>query len=128
MNEQHRILVVDNDRDMSNFLDCMLEQEGYDTIIMTDADSAPDMLDNIDPDLVVMELPDEDSFEILDHMREQSDVPIIVLSTDVKAESLRQTLSHGADDYVRMPFGVKSFIARIQAKLRRSQNNTPVEI
>ncbi len=128
MNEQQRILVVDNDRDMSKFLDYMLEQEGYDTIVMTDADSAPITLDNIAPDLVILELPDEDNFKILDLLREQSDVPIIVLSTDIKVESLRQTLSHGADDFVRMPFGVKSFMARVQAKLRRSRNSIPVEI
>jgi|GEM_PF-3177259 len=83
MNEPQRILVVDNDQDMSKFLNCILEQEGYDTIVMTDADSAPDMLDDISPDLVVMELDDEDDLDILDLMRGQSDVPIIVLSTDI---------------------------------------------
>lgn len=128
MNEPQRILVVDNDQDMSRFLNCILEQEGYDTIVMTDADSVPDMLDNINPDLVVMELNDEDDLDILDLMRGQSDIPIIVLSMDIKAEFLRRTFSHGADDFVRMPFGVKPFMARIQAKLRRNQDKTPVKI
>jgi DNA-binding response OmpR family regulator len=128
MNAHQRILVVDNDQDMSKFLDHMLEQEGYDTVVMTDANAVPDMLDNVAPDLVVLELPDGEDYEILDLIRKHSGVPIIVLSTDIKAESLQRTLSHGADDFVRIPFGIKPFMARVNAKLRRSRENIPVEI
>jgi DNA-binding response OmpR family regulator len=130
MNKHQRIMVVDNDQEMSKFLNCMLGQEGFDTVIMTDADDAPSLLDSIDPDLVIMEImpPEEDSLEVLDLMRRQTDVPIIVLNTDIGAESLRRALSHGADDYIRIPFGTRSFLARVRAKLRRSQEHILLEI
>jgi DNA-binding response OmpR family regulator len=125
MNENSRIMVVDDDQEMSTFLNCMLEQEGFDTVVMTEADSATNIFDNIDPDLVILEISpsEEDSLEILDLMRKHSDVPIIVLSSNIETESLRRAFSHGADDYIRMPFGIRSFMARIRAKLRRSQEN-----
>jgi DNA-binding response OmpR family regulator len=130
MNEHQRIMVVDNDQEMSKFLNCMLEQEGFDTVIMTDPDEAPSLLDRIDPDLIIMEImpPEEDSLEVLDLMRRQSEVPIIVLSADIGAESLQRALSHGADDYIRMPFGIKSFLARVRAKLRRNQEKMLLRI
>jgi DNA-binding response OmpR family regulator len=130
MNKHQRIMVVDNDQEMSKFLNCMLEQEGFNTVIMTDADDAPNLLDSIDPDLVIMEImpPEEDNLKVLDLMRRQTDVPIIVLSADIGAESLQRALSHGADDYIRIPFGIRSFLARVRAKLRRSQEHILLEI
>lgn len=129
MTERQRIMVVDNDRDMSSFLNNTLEQEGFDTIIVADADSAAGMLDNIKPDLVILDTvsSDQDSLETLDLIRKHSSVPVIMLSTAYEAEDMREALSHGADDYIRLPFGVKPFIARIRAKLRRVYQHTPAE-
>jgi DNA-binding response OmpR family regulator len=125
MSEHQRIMVIDNDQDMLKFLDSMLEQEGFDTVVMAEADTAPELLDNMGPDLIILELSasDDENIETLDLMRKYSDVPIIVLSADVNTESVQRALSHGADDYIRMPFGVKPFMARIRAKLRRSHEN-----
>ena len=123
MNNRQRIMVVDNDQDMLKLLNHTLEQEGFDTVIVADGDSAVNLMDKIDPDLVILDTmtPGLDSFQILDHMREHSDVPIIMLTTEYKVESLRQALSHGADDFIRKPFGMRSFLARIRAKLRRTR-------
>jgi DNA-binding response OmpR family regulator len=122
--ERQRIMLVDNDHDMSSFLNLTLEQEGFDTIVVTDTDTATNLLDSVKPDLVILDTvsPEQDSLEILDKMRKHSRVPIIMLSTDFEAEKMREALSHGADDYIRMPFGVRPFIARIRAKLRRNYN------
>jgi DNA-binding response OmpR family regulator len=130
MNEHQRIMVVDDDREMSGFLNSMLEREGYDTIITADADDAPRLLDSIEPDLVIMEIAprEEDSLEVLEIIRRKSGAPIIVLSVDIEAASLERAFSHGADDYIRMPFGIKSFMARVHARLRRAHENKPVEI
>jgi two-component system KDP operon response regulator KdpE len=118
-------MVIDNDQDMLKFLDSMLEQEGFNTVAMAEADSAPELIDYIKPDLIILEIsPDEeDSIETLDLMRKYSDVPIIVLSVDVNTESVQRALTHGADDYIRMPFSIRPFIARIRAKLRRGHEN-----
>jgi DNA-binding response OmpR family regulator len=123
MTERQRIMVVDNDQDMLSFLHSTLEEEGFDTVVVADVDSATDLLDTIKPDLVILDTvsPEQDSLEMLDILRQHSKVPIIILSTIYEAETMREALSHGADDYIRMPFGIRPFIARIRAKLRRSQ-------
>ncbi len=125
MVERQRIMLVDNDQDMSNFLNLTLEQEGFDTVVVVDAGSAANMLDSLNPDLVILDTlsPDQDSLEILDRMRKRSKVPIIMLSAEYEADTMQKALLHGADDYIRVPFGIKPFIARIRAKLRRTPHN-----
>jgi DNA-binding response OmpR family regulator len=122
MKERQRIMVVDNDQDMQSFLNNTLEQEGFDTIVVADADSAASLVDSIKPDLVIMDAvsSEQDSLEMLALLRKHSSVPIIMLSPEYKPEAMREALSHGADDYIRMPFGIRPFIARIRAKLRRA--------
>ncbi len=121
MVERQRILLVDNDQDMSSFLNLTLEQEGFDTVVVVDADAAANMLESLNPDLVILDTisPEQDSLEILDRMRKHSKVPIIMLSAEYEADTMQKALSHGADDYIRVPFGIRPFIARIRAKLRR---------
>jgi DNA-binding response OmpR family regulator len=119
--ERQRILVMDSNRDMLMLLHRTLELEGYDTIIVVDYDEAVEMLDKINPDMVIMDtyIPDTDCFKILDVIRERSDIPIIVITADSELETLKTVFAHGADDFIRKPFGIKPLIARIKAKLRR---------
>ena len=123
--ERQRIMLVDNDHDMLSFLNLTLEQEGFDTIVVADVGSATNLLDSVKPDLVILDTvsPEQDSLEMLDEMRKHSRVPIIILSADCEAQKMREALSHGADDYIRMPFSVKPFVARVRAKLRRNITN-----
>jgi DNA-binding response OmpR family regulator len=121
---RQRIMLVDNDQDMLSFLNLTLEQEGFDTIVVADVDAATNMLESLDPDLVILDTvsPEQDSLIILDQMRKHSKVPIILLSTKYEAQAMQEALIHGADDYIRIPFGIKPFIARIRAKLRRTHS------
>ena len=123
MNNRQRILLVDNDLDMQKLLNHTLDKEGFDTVIVADGDAAVDLLDKMEPDLIILDTttPDNESFQTLDHMREHSDVPIIMLATAYETELLRKAISLGADDFIRKPFGMRTFIARIRAKLRRSK-------
>ena len=123
MSDRQRIMVVDNDQEMLSFLNSTLETEGFDTIVVADGDSVLTLLDELEPDLVILDstMPGPDGFQTLDLMREHSDVPIIILTSKYDVESLRKALSHGADDYIRKPFGTRSFIARIRATLRRAR-------
>lgn len=127
MNDRKRILVVDDDRDMQRLLSRTLDMEGFDTVIVADGDSAVNLLDKIEPDLVILDtmIPGLDSFQVIEHMREHSDVPIIMLSTGHEVELIRKALSLGADDFIRKPFGMRAFVARIRAKLRRSRQKIP---
>jgi DNA-binding response OmpR family regulator len=124
MVERQRIMLVDNDQDMLSFLNLTLEQEGFDTIVVTDIDAATNMLDSLNPDLVILDTvsPEQDSLVILEQMRKHSKVPIIMLSTEYEAQAMQEAFIHGADDYIRIPFGIRPFIARIRAKLRRTHN------
>jgi DNA-binding response OmpR family regulator len=121
--EHQRILVVDNDLDMLRFLNRALDIEGFDTVLVVDNDAAVDILQEIEPDLVIMDTikPDEDTLRAIDRMRAHSNVPIVLLTSDNELTTLKEAFEHGADDFIRKPFGTKLFIARIKAKLRRYQ-------
>jgi DNA-binding response OmpR family regulator len=123
MNERRRILVVNGDRDMLGLLNRTLEVEGFETVSAGESGSAQDLLDS-GPDLVILDtsIPGIEVFEIIDHLRQRSNVPIIILSQEYALETLSVALSRGADDFIRKPFGTKSFVARIRAKLRRADH------
>ncbi len=123
MNDRQLIMLVDDDQDIQRLLDYTLKLEGFDTIIVTDGDSALRLLQNIKPDMVILDemTPGNDNLQVIDRIREQSDVPIIVLAREYEVETLRQALSRGADDYIRKPISMKSFVARVRAKLRRTE-------
>jgi DNA-binding response OmpR family regulator len=122
MNERQRILVVDADRDMRGLLSRTLKVEGFDTVFAGDADPETALLVSR-PDLVIIDttIPAIEVFEILDHLRQLSSVPIIILSSEYALETLSTALSRGADDFIRKPFGTRSFVARLRAKIRRAQ-------
>jgi len=121
LRERQRILVMDNNEDMLTLLNRTLELEGYDAVVVGDYDEALSLFQEVNPDMVIMDTfaSYDESIHILDAMREQSDVPIVVITADSQIEALKEVFAHGADDFIRKPFAVRSFIARIRAKLRR---------
>ena len=123
MDNRQCILIVDDDQDVLKLLNDTLETEGFDTVVVADGDSALTLLQDIDPDLVILDttMPGFDGYQTLDLIREQSNVPVIMLSASYEAASLQKALSLGADDYVKKPFSTRSLMARIQAKLRRAR-------
>jgi len=120
---RRRILVVDGDRDMQRQLNSTLGSEGFDTIAAGDGAAARHLFQATHPDLVILDtaIPGQDSFQLLGDMRGQSDIPIIMLTEDYGEQALWRAFSLGADDYVRKPFGARSLVARVRAKLRRCQ-------
>jgi DNA-binding response OmpR family regulator len=119
--KQQRILVMDNSQDMLMLLNRTLELEGFDAIVVGDYDEALSLFDTLHPDMVIMDTftSDNASLRTLDMMRERSDVPIVVIAANTEIETIKTMFAHGADDFVRKPFGIKPFIARVKAKLRR---------
>ena len=124
MNERQCIMVVDDDQDMLRLLGRVLELEGFDVVIAADGISALALMENSRPDLVLLDImmPGLDGFETLDLLREQYDIPVIILTARREIASLQKALSLGADDYVSKPFHIRSLVARIQAKLRRARH------
>ena len=122
IDERKCILLVDDDLDEGRVLNKTLKHEGFNTITVTDDDKAMNFLRNIKPDMVILDevKPDRDSINLVDRIRQHSDVPIIMLDQVHGIEALRRAFSHGADDYIEKPFRLSALVARVRAKIRRA--------
>ena len=121
MVERSRILVVDDETQITRVLKTTLQAQGYEVKTAADANSALDLAMDWIPDLIVTDLsmPRMTGIELCRHVRERSQVPIIVLSVREEEKSKIDALDAGADDYVTKPFSVNELMARIRANLRR---------
>ena len=119
-----RILVVDDELQILDMLKCTLEDEGYDVDVAADGKSALVLLPEHKPDLVLLDIrmPDLDGYEVLEFIREKSEVPVIMLTGAVEPISVYQSINLGADDYVRKPFYTRELLARIKNKLKRARS------
>ena len=117
------IMVVDDDAVIVKMLERILRLEGYDVITAGDGKAALLLLEKAKPDLVILDImmPGLDGVQVLQLMRERSNVPVIMLTARDEDFSIKQTLELGADDYVKKPFRTPVLLARIQAKLRRAR-------
>ncbi|MGH9844552.1 MAG: response regulator transcription factor, partial [Blastocatellia bacterium] len=127
MNEHRRILVVDDEPQITRVLRRGLMTHGYDVRVAADGESALDVCKDWPPDLVVTDLsmPGMDGIELCRRLRRQSQLPIIVLSVKGEEQTKVKALDAGADDYITKPFGMDELLARIRAALRRAP--APVE-
>jgi len=117
-----KIVLIDPDVTLCETLQCKFAQEGYDTLSAHDGMKGLDIARASDPDLIILEatLPGLDGFTVCRMLRFESDVPIILLSTYHGEADRIKGLDLGADDYVIKPFLVGELLARIRARLRRS--------
>jgi two-component system alkaline phosphatase synthesis response regulator PhoP len=121
-----RILVVDDDHEITRLLRASLEQAGYQVFVAYDGERALHILRRERPDLVVLDLmlPDRDGWDVTRVMRSDTALahtPIIMLTARVEHHDRIVGLELGADDYVTKPFHPGELIARIRAVLRRAQ-------
>ena len=124
MKGKARILVVDDDPQIRDMLKCLLGDEGYVVSTVANGNSAMAVLTEQKPDLVLLDisLPDLNGYQVLSLIREQSEVPVIMLTGILEVISVHQSVSLGADDYVRKPFRPRELLARIESKLRRARS------
>ena len=123
------ILVVDDEPRMIRFIRLNLELEGY---RVSEASNGLEALDKVRqelPDLVLLDvmMPEMDGFEALEHIREISNVPVIMLTVKAEEEDKVRGLELGADDYVTKPFSPRELSSRIKAVLRRTAMPSPIE-
>lgn len=118
-----RILVIDDDRQLSEMLGMVLQGEGFLTEHAADGTEAVDMFQKGRPDLVLLDLmlPGIDGIEVCTQIRAESGVPIIMLTARSDTTDVVRGLEAGADDYVVKPFNPVELIARIRARLREPQ-------
>ena len=117
-----RVLVVDDEEIIRNSLQRVLREAGYDVVTAANGQEALDKMSQLKIKLVLLDIkmPGLDGFQVLDLIRKSSNVPVIMLTAVKEVTTVLDTLSLGADDYVRKPFHARELLARIQAKLRRT--------
>ena len=122
MSEHQRILVVDDEPQITRVLRTTLSSQGYDIRAANDGETALEIMKDWTPDLVITDLsmPNMDGLELCRRLRAGTQIPIIVLSVRGEEKSKVQALDAGADDYVTKPFGFEELLARIRANLRRA--------
>ncbi|HKR60392.1 MAG TPA: response regulator transcription factor [Pyrinomonadaceae bacterium] len=122
MTDRQRILVVDDERQITRVLTRGLSANGYDVHVASDGELAIQTFKDWPPDLVITDLamPNVGGLELCRRLRQFSDVPIIVLSVKGEEQSKIAALDAGADDYVTKPFGIEELLARVRANLRRA--------
>ncbi|HXU07363.1 MAG TPA: response regulator transcription factor [Blastocatellia bacterium] len=123
MNDKQRILIVDDEPQITRVLRRSLTSHGYDVRSAADGESALETFGDWRPDLVVTDLsmPNLDGLELCKRLRQLSSVPVIVLSVKGEEQTKVEALDAGADDYVTKPFGMDELLARIRAMLRRTR-------
>ena len=126
MNDKPRILVVDDEPQLTRVLRTGLKSHGYDVRTAADGLSGLETFNDWHPDLVITDLamPNMNGLELCRKVRAVSPVPIIVLSAKGEEKTKVEALDIGADDFVTKPFGIDELLARIRAALRRAM--TPV--
>jgi DNA-binding response OmpR family regulator len=121
MTQQFRVLVVDDEKRILNFLISKLKVSGYEVCTACTGVEALQLVQEQNPDLVVLDvmMPKMDGFETLKKMRSFSSVPVIILSARGANEDKIKGLGLGADDYLAKPFNPNELVARIEAVKRR---------
>ncbi len=121
MNDEKKILVVDDESQITRVLRRSLTAHRYSVRTAADGLSALDTFHDWKPDLIVsdLQMPEMDGIELCREIRKLSSVPIIVLSVKGEEKTKIEALDAGADDYVTKPFSIDELMARIRAALRR---------
>jgi two-component system response regulator MtrA len=125
-----RILVVDDDQAISEILGIVLRAEGFEPYFCADGAKAMDVFHQTNPDLVLLDLmlPGRDGIDICRAIREESGIPIVMLTARSDSQDIVTGLESGADDYIVKPIKNKELIARIRARLRKVETPSTKEI
>ena len=118
-----KILVVEDDHNISDLIRMYLEKEGFEVQTVFDGGSAVEAFRSWEPDMVLLDimLPVMDGWAVCGKIRETSRTPIIMITAKSEVFDRIQGLEMGADDYIVKPFEMKELIARINAVLRRTE-------
>ena len=121
-----KVLVVEDDSNISELLRLYLEKDGFDVVSAADGGEGIRLAQSENPDLILLDimLPVVDGWFVCREVRKSSGVPIIMLTAKGETMDKINGLELGADDYVTKPFDVKELLARIHAVLRRSSGET----
>lgn len=117
-----RILIVEDEKPISDIVKFNLEKEGFEVLTAFDGAQGLAIAKSVELDLILLDimLPSMDGFEVCKRIREDSNVPIIMATAKAEEVDKILGLEFGADDYITKPFSVRELIARVKANLRRT--------
>lgn len=118
-----KVLVVDDEKPISDIIKFNLEKEGYEVLIAYDGEEALARVEADDPDLIILDLmlPKIDGLEVAKRVRVKHSTPIIMVTAKDSELDKVLGLELGADDYVTKPFSNRELVARVKANLRRQE-------
>ncbi|MDM8213676.1 response regulator YycF [Enterococcus hirae] len=124
-----KILIVDDEKPISDIVKFNLEKEGYEVSTAYDGEEALEKVKEVEPDLILLDLmlPKVDGLEVAREVRKNYDMPIIMVTAKDSEIDKVLGLELGADDYVTKPFSNRELIARVKANLRRGTNTAQKE-
>lgn len=123
MEIRDKILIIEDEQNISNFISTVLSSNHYDTLVASSGAEALSMISSHCPDLIILDLglPDMDGLEVLRQVRSWSNLPIVVVSARTHENDKVTALDLGADDYLEKPFGTSELLARIRAAIRHTR-------
>ena len=121
MKIKDKVLIVEDEKSISNFISMILQANGFDTIVVRTGEEALTMISSHCPDLILLDLglPDMEGMEVLKSVRKWSNLPVVVVSARNHEHDKVEALDYGADDYLVKPFDVVELVARVEVVLRR---------
>lgn len=128
-NNKYKILVIEDEANIRTFMETVLESNNYQMICAGSCGMGKTMFLSHTPNLVILDLglPDEDGLMFLKFVRQDSSVPIIILSARTDEQDKVTALDMGANDYITKPFGTAELLARVRAALRNSRLSTQTD-
>jgi len=125
MNKGERILIIEDDQEISKLLSVILTKSGMDPVVAYSGTEGLLQLQNNTFDLILLDLmlPGLSGEELINQVREENAIPIIVISAKVDIENKVQVLKMGADDYITKPFNQEEVVARAEVQLRKSSTH-----
>ena len=124
--EQERILVVDDEASIRRILETRLKMVGYEVITAADGEEALEAFQKHNPDLIILDvmMPKMDGYEMVAALRQMhTNIPILLITAKDSFLDLQKGFLTGADDYMTKPININEMVLRVQALLRRSQMN-----
>lgn len=121
--QRRRVVIVEDEAAVARMVSSALQRDGYTTQVAGTSEAALKVIEELKPDLVVLDLmlPDADGFDLCRRLRRDHTFPIIILTARTDEVDRVAGLEIGADDYVVKPFSVRELVARVRAALRRQE-------
>ena len=120
-----KVLIIEDERGISSFIKAILNENGYDVLLASTGSEAFSMISSHCPDLIILDLglPDIDGVNIIDSVRQWTQLPIVVVSARTRESDKVDCLDRGADDYITKPFSAAELLARVKVAMRHSRQS-----